>query len=179
MSSKSTVESLLNRVRELEPLIREHAPKSEESRRLSPELVDAYRRAGFYAMYRPEAWGGAGLDPISFLKVVEALARIDAASGWNVGNAASFDCFLVPLFSEEGAREMSDGSHVTHAGAVNPPGRGIPVDGGYRVTARTPFVSGCHEASWCTLGSTSSTETSLEAQRRSRSSTSRPCPGTR
>jgi alkylation response protein AidB-like acyl-CoA dehydrogenase len=126
MSSKSAVESFLDRVRELEPLIREHAPKSEELRYMSPVLVDAYKQAGFYAMYRPKTWGGAELDPIGLLRVVEAIARLDAPSAWNVGNASTFDCFLVPLFSEEGAREIAGGSEAVHSGAVHPPGGGFP-----------------------------------------------------
>lgn len=33
-------------------------------------------------------------------------------------------------------------------GGLNPTRKAIPVKGGYRVTGRTPFVSGAHEDSW-------------------------------
>ena len=60
----TTLDGLLGRVRELEPLIREHAPRAERERRLAQPVSDALRDAGFFRIFRPASRGGGlELDP--------------------------------------------------------------------------------------------------------------------
>lgn len=47
---------------------------------------------------------------------------------------------------EAGAREVAGAPYF--AGGLFPLGRAVAVDGGYRLTARCPFASGCQQASW-------------------------------
>jgi indole-3-acetate monooxygenase len=75
---------LLSAVRTLEPLIREHADAAEQQRHLSLPVVTALAEAGIFRMYTPRAFGGFEVDPLTFFGVVEALAGIDASTGWCV-----------------------------------------------------------------------------------------------
>jgi len=43
------------------------------------EAVDALGRLGFLGMLIPEAWGGAGLDTVTYLLALEEIARVDAS----------------------------------------------------------------------------------------------------
>lgn len=145
--SAPTTEELLQRVRELEPLIREHAAAAERDRRMPKPVSDAMRDAGFFRMYRPEALGGLGLDPVSAFRVMEALARIDSAAGWNAAISNASEPFGAGL-TEEAARIAYGSPDNVFAGSFNPPRTAVPVDGGYRVTGQTPFNSNCYAANW-------------------------------
>lgn len=80
-------------------------------------------------------------------RVVEELARIDSATGWNVSLANSSEPFGA-WFPDGAAEEVFGVPGTTMAGAFNPPRRAVRVDGGFELTGRTTFNSNCHAANW-------------------------------
>jgi alkylation response protein AidB-like acyl-CoA dehydrogenase len=50
-----------------------------------------------------------------------------------------------PWFSDAGAREIFGGDAIA-VGGQQPPRKAIPVEGGYLISGRTPYVSGAHQA---------------------------------
>src|ERR1700740_3664930 len=150
MSSDSGGESLaalLEAVHEIEPVIRAHAADAEASRRLPDIVADAMRRHGLYRMWRPRAFGGLELDPMTAFEVLETVSRIDSSAGWNLQLSSAVDAFGV-WFTDEGAEEIFGRPDAAFAGAFFPFRRAVAVDGGYRVTGQTPFTSGAHQAQW-------------------------------
>ena len=142
-----TAESLLDKVRDIEPVIRGHAEEAEHNRRLSQAVVDAMRDAGLFRVWTPRALGGFELDPMSAYRIYEAVARIDSAAGWCLANSASMPP-IGPWLPDEGAAEVFGEPQTITAGTLFPPAEAVPVDGGYRVTGRMPFVSLCQSATW-------------------------------
>ena len=142
----STRETLLNTVRALEPIIRQHADEAERERRLSTAVAVAMRDAGLYRMWRPKALGGLEVDPMTAFHVVEEIAWIDSAAAWNLQIANAIETF--GGWFPESAQEVFGDPEAIPAGAFNPVRQAVPCDGGYRVTGRTPFVSGAHQARW-------------------------------
>lgn len=140
--------SLLEAVKGIAPIIRENAAVSERERRLSDQTVDAMKRAGFFRMCKPRAFGGMDVDPMTAIRVYEEVSRIDMSAGWNLflsSSGINF-CNWIP---DEGLEEFLAGDPDSIlGGAVYPPGKAIQVDGGYRITGRWPFASGCHHAAW-------------------------------
>jgi alkylation response protein AidB-like acyl-CoA dehydrogenase len=143
----STLDGLLEGVRALEPVVRRHAAEAERERRLSQPVVEALHAAGVYRMWRPEAFGGLEVDPLTGFRVIEEISRIDSAVGWNLQASAVTD-LLGPWFSDAGAEEIFGDPRTIFAGAFFPPRSAVPVAGGYRVTGRITFVSGAHQANW-------------------------------
>jgi len=144
----TTVDALLEKVKEISPIIREHAQEAEKARRLSRPVVEAMLKAGLYTMARPKAFGGLELDPVSIYRVVEAVARHDSAAGWNLQLSVAVNCLLAWL-PDEGAAEIMDGHPDAILGSsFTPTGQAIPVEGGYRLSGQWPFVSGAHDCSW-------------------------------
>jgi alkylation response protein AidB-like acyl-CoA dehydrogenase len=141
-----TTTALLDIVQKIEPVLRENAGLAEQACRLQDASVQAMRDAGLCAMWVPEALGGLELDPVSTFSVLEEVARIDAAAGWNLQLTVGFAVFGAWL-PDEGAREIFS-RDVVVAGALFPPARAVRAEGGYRITGRMPFVSGCHHADW-------------------------------
>jgi len=138
--------SLIDTVHALTPQIEAAADDNEQARRLSPLLAEAIAQAGLFRLWRPRSLGGEELDAASFVRVVEAVSRIDGAAGWCVciaGNT-SLPCGRLP---KQAAHEIfgSDPNIVT-AGTWPPLGKAVVVDGGYQVTGRWPFASGCHHS---------------------------------
>jgi alkylation response protein AidB-like acyl-CoA dehydrogenase len=139
--------ALLDTVRRLEPVIREHSADAERERRLPAAVANAMRDHGLYRTWRPKAFGGYEADPMTAFQVFEEVSRIDSAAGWNLQLSCGVDAFG-PWFSDQGAQEIFGAADAMFAGAFFPARRAVPVDGGYRVTGRTPFVSGVNHCSW-------------------------------
>jgi alkylation response protein AidB-like acyl-CoA dehydrogenase len=137
----------------LRSVIRSHREDIEREQRLPKALVERFHAAGFYSLVTPRELGGLEVDPLTYVRVVELMAEAAGAAGWNLANNSI--CQLIALgLPDEGVHEIyADGADAVIAGtAVMGGGRAVPVDGGYRVTGRWPFGSGCQEGSWM-LGS--------------------------
>ena len=150
IASPPTVSGLLATVERLRPLIEEHALEAEANRRLSPHVYQAMVDAGLFGMMAPQRFGGMELPPTEVMPVWEAVARIDSAAAWNlVMNQviASYAAWL----PAQGADELFGGGPTTVAGAFSPPAAASRVHGGWRVTGRVPFASGCDHAAWVAL----------------------------
>jgi alkylation response protein AidB-like acyl-CoA dehydrogenase len=126
----------------LAPRIEETRATSAEERRLPDELARAMAEAGLFALLVPRALGGLELDPLAAADVVEAASRIDGSVGWAVmigAQSAWHAAFLPPPVAERVLGRPA----ATLAGVLRPGGRAVPVDGGYRVSGRWGFASGC------------------------------------
>src|SRR5262245_27278897 len=137
--------SLLERVRLIEPILRASAPEAESDRKLSDAAWGAMREQELCYVWRPNAFGGLETDPISAFRVFEEVSRIDSAAGWNLQLAAGADIFGA-WFPDGGAKEAFGEAGAVLAGSFFPPRKAIPVEGGYRVTGQSAFVSAVHHA---------------------------------
>jgi indole-3-acetate monooxygenase len=126
----------------LAPRIEQTRAASAAQRRLPDELARSMAEAGLFALLVPHALGGLELDPLTAADVVEAASRIDGSAGWAVmigAQSAWFTAFLPPPVAEQ----VVGRPRATLAGVLRPGGRAVPVDGGYRVSGRWGFASGC------------------------------------
>ena len=149
MMARTSMESaLLETARSRVPSLREGAAESERARRVPADVAHHLARAGFFRMLVPEAIGGAEVSPACFVEVLATLAEGDAAAAWHVMTGATTGLLLAYL-PEEGARELlgPDGDGIL-AGVFAPMGRATPTEGGYRLSGRWPFASGCENAAF-------------------------------
>jgi alkylation response protein AidB-like acyl-CoA dehydrogenase len=137
----------------LRPVIRAYHDELEREQRLPKALVEQFHAAGFYRLVRPRELGGLQADPLTYLRTVELLSEGSGSVGWNLCNNNIAQLVTLGL-PDAGIREIyGPGGDVAVAGtAVQGGGRAVPVDGGYRVTGRWPFGTGCQESPWM-LGS--------------------------
>jgi indole-3-acetate monooxygenase len=141
----TTPEWVLESARELAPTIAQRAGEVEAARRVPRDLLDQLIGAGCFGMLMPRSHGGVGADLAAAMRLFETLARADASVGWTVmiGGAAWVDLAGLPRATFDA---LFTGAPVIVAGAFNPAGSITPVDGGYRVTGRWGFASGCEHA---------------------------------
>ncbi len=143
-----TVNRLLADIRKLAPEITARAAEFEAARRIPLDMVEALKSIGAFCMFMPRSHGGLELDLPSGLTIISALSRLDGSVGWtvSVGNTAGIFASLLPRETyDQVYRNRSD---VLIAGSGQPAGTAEPAPGGYRVSGRWPFASGCLHAEW-------------------------------
>ncbi|MGE0321032.1 MAG: acyl-CoA dehydrogenase family protein [Polyangiaceae bacterium] len=126
--------------------LRELAGRHEAERRVDPELVRELAALGAFRLLVPSELGGGEGTPAGFVSLLDELARGDAAAAWCVMTGATTG-LLSAYMPREGASEIWQPGSVT-AGVFAPMGEAQAVDGGYVVSGRWPFASGCENADW-------------------------------
>jgi indole-3-acetate monooxygenase len=137
----------------LRPMLRRFREEIEREQRLPPALVEELREAGLYRMTIPRTLGGLEVDPLTYLRAVEVLAEGAGSVGWNLANNGIGQLVTLGL-PDEGVEEIHGGGvpAIIAGTAVQGGGQAVPVSGGYRVSGRWQFGSGCRESAWM-LGS--------------------------
>ena len=136
---------ILERARALAPAIARRGDEIAGLRRLPADLVAELKAAGVFRMPMPAVWGGPEMSPRAQNEVVETLSAADASVGWCV-MIGSDTGFFASFFDEAVAREIYPDLDMVTAGLVQPVGRALRVPGGYRVSGRWAFGSGCTHA---------------------------------
>ena len=140
---------LVQAAADMRPVLRTFREEIEREQRMPAALVSQLRAAGFYKMVIPRTLGGLEVHPLVFLRVVELMAEGVGSVGWNIANNGIGQLISLGM-PEEGTREVyAKGADTIIAGtAVQGGGRAVPVEGGYRISGRWQFGSGCQESDW-------------------------------
>lgn len=141
-------QGILDAVRELAPAIAPRAAEIEAGRRIPRDLLDELIGTRVFGLLRPVTHGGVGADLPDALPVFETLARADASVGWTVMIGSGSWCDLAQLPRTTFDELFAGQTDVITAGVFNPTGTITGADGGYRVTGRWSFASGCEHADW-------------------------------
>lgn len=138
--------TLVDRAVALAPLVREHADQAEADRHLGETVAVALAEAGLHRLGAPPSYAGADASPRHQLEAIEAVAYADGATGWNLMIGIE-NLALMALQWRHGAELMSDPLTIV-CGSTAAVCRADAVDGGWRVSGRWPWASGCHNAHW-------------------------------
>jgi len=109
MTSTST--DWLARAHEFGSIIQKYRDEAEQARQMPRPLFEALRDAGFFRLWLPRRCGGPEVDMRTLIRVVEELACLDGAAGWNVMISAVGSAFAAYL-PEETARELFAPAHT-------------------------------------------------------------------
>jgi alkylation response protein AidB-like acyl-CoA dehydrogenase len=139
--------------RKLVPLIEAEADATEAARTLSPAVVEAFAESGLFGLLVPAVLGGLEADAPTTLAVFEELSRADPSTGWTFLANTSTSGFAGAFCGDAAVEAMFPaGQVVTHAGMLGPRGQAVPEPGGYVVSGRFSFGSGCGHADWIGAG---------------------------
>jgi len=129
-------------------LIRANADAIDAARELPRPVFEALADAGLFHLAVPRTIGGAELDFPTYVQVIEEIAKADASTAWAVNQGGTFatrSAFMAP----DVARAIW--IDTPRSVVSNTPGataKAVVVPGGYRVTGRQPFSTGCKHSSW-------------------------------
>jgi alkylation response protein AidB-like acyl-CoA dehydrogenase len=96
-------------------------------------------------MSMPRAWGGPEVDILSQVEILEVLSAADTSAGWCAMIGADSGFYAAALSDVDG-RELYPRLDCITAGWVIPAGTLEVTDGGYRLSGRWSFGSGCTHA---------------------------------
>ena len=147
----ATDPTLVEAVRALAPLIREHADAIERDRCLPPPVLRGLIEADLFRLLAPRELGGAEADPLIVCRVVEEASQLDGAVGWCVMIGTCYSLFG-GLLPREAAAEIFTGPESVVAGAFRLNGTARAVDGGYVVSGRWSLGSGIPHSTWALGG---------------------------
>ena len=134
------------RAEALAPRIAAAADEIERERRLPQHLLAALHDAGLFRLLLPRSLGGAETDPLTFARVVTAVAMADGSTAWCLcqNTVCSIVAAWLPVESARAIFAPPDAVLAWGPG----PARAQAAPGGYRVTGRWSFASGCRHATW-------------------------------
>jgi indole-3-acetate monooxygenase len=139
---------LLTALRELAPELSSRSKEIEDGRRVPSDIATRLRKLGLFRTLLPRSLGGLELTAPDALQMLEILAAADSSVGWMamIGVTSQIFCTRAPLALLE--RIYRDDPDTLAVGVGTPAGQAEKIDGGYRVSGRWPFASGCQNAQW-------------------------------
>lgn len=145
-------QDVLDNVRDLLPSIAERAGETDRARVVPAESIAALTEAGMFRLLQPKKYGGLEGDPLTFYEAVRAISGACGSTGW-VSSVMGVHPWQVALFPKAAQDEVwSDGPDTLMASSYAPVGQLNRADGGFRLSGRWSFSSGCDHADWLLLG---------------------------
>lgn len=153
-----TREEMIARAQALLPALRERSAEAEKNRRLPDETVAEFREAGFHKIMQPKHFGGYELGIDTAAECIRTLASACGSSGWvaNLFMIHNWQASLFPMKAQEEYWGSGD-DVVCSTVSFSPKSEMKEVEGGFRLTGRWKFSSGCDFASWFIIMKPSST----------------------
>src|SRR6185503_20630178 len=135
---------LIARAVALRERIRAEQDASEARGCHSPELQEAFVKAGFYRTLQPKRFGGYELDYPTFYKAMIEISRGDPGVGWCVILGATHGAQVASHWPEQAQMELfgPEGHFIAPHRAQGPAGKCRRVDGGYHVEGVWSYASG-------------------------------------
>jgi 3-hydroxy-9,10-secoandrosta-1,3,5(10)-triene-9,17-dione monooxygenase len=142
-------EKLVGAARELVPVLRERARKTEQQRRVPDETIGDLQDAGLFKVLQPGCYGGYEADLATYFEVVLALSAADGSVGW-VYSVLLVQTWALSLMDPQASQEVWGRDPSTLMSSASAPRSGYidKVPDGYRIAGQFGFSSGCHHASW-------------------------------
>lgn len=141
-------QKLLSAIHDMAPAICARSAEIEAARELPDGLIHDLTAAGCFRMFVPRSHGGLELDLPSSLEIFEALARADGSTGWTMMIGAEAALLLALLPRKRFDALYADGPDLKGAGSFTPSGEAKVTAGGFEVSGRWPFASGCLHSKW-------------------------------
>ena len=144
--------AVLQRARRLIPLLAERAPEAAAARRVPAATIAEYRDAGILRILQPRRFGGMQGRFSLFSRIVEELTYGCASSAWVYAVLAEHQWIIAQYPNEAQIDVWGDDPEAVASSSLAPRAAAKRVPGGWRLSGRYPFSSGCDYAQWAILG---------------------------
>lgn len=153
MSVIPTREELVNKARLMQPALKAKQKEAYANRRLDPEIMREMIDNGFYKILQPKRYGGYEHDPQTFFDVQMTIAEACMSTAWVLGVLGCHP-YQLALFDDKAQREVwGENPDTLVSSSYQPVGKVEVVEGGFKLSGRWGFSSGCEYADWVLLGS--------------------------
>ena len=143
---------MLERARALIPRLAERAPAAAAARKLPEQTIAEYRDAGILRILQPKRFGGMQGRFSLFSRIVEELTYGCASSAWVYAVLAEHQ-WIIAQYPEQAQIDVwGEDPLVVASSSLAPRDAARRVPGGWRLSGRYPFSSGCDYAQWAIIG---------------------------
>ncbi|QIG43009.1 flavin-dependent monooxygenase [Nocardioides anomalus] len=150
--SQAATQSVLDGVRDLLPTFRDRADEAERLRVVPESSVKELEETGFFRLLQPRRFDGLEADPVDFYTAVRDVASACGSTGW-VSSVVGVHPWQVALFADEAQQAVWGEDTATRlSSSYAPTGKATVTDGGYRLSGKWSFSSGCDHCQWVLLG---------------------------
>jgi 3-hydroxy-9,10-secoandrosta-1,3,5(10)-triene-9,17-dione monooxygenase len=144
--------SLLDHARALVPALAERAAATEAAREVSSETIAALHATGILHVLQPRRFGGLQQPFDLFSRIIETLAEGCASSAWVYAVLAEHQ-WIIASYPERGQIDVwGDNPRAVASSSLAPRETATRTAGGWRLSGRFPFSSGCAHAQWAIIG---------------------------
>jgi 3-hydroxy-9,10-secoandrosta-1,3,5(10)-triene-9,17-dione monooxygenase len=135
------------------PVLKARSEAANDARTLQAETIAQMQAAGFFRVMQPARYGGYEYDPGVFSDIQMALAEGCMSAAWLYG-VVGVHPFQLALFDGRAQEDVWGKDTSTLASSsYQPVGQVERVDGGFLLSGRWGFSSGCEHSQWVLLGS--------------------------
>ena len=132
--------------------LKAQAAANADGRRLSDATAKVLRDTGAMRLVQPARYGGLEADPRVFVEAMMLAAQFDGAAGWVLGVVGVHN-WHIGLYADEVQQEVwGEDPDTWVSSSYNYVGRASRVEGGFRLSGRWSFSSGCEQAKWVFVG---------------------------
>ncbi|MFZ1887737.1 MAG: acyl-CoA dehydrogenase family protein [Candidatus Binataceae bacterium] len=129
-----------------------NAAEDDGMRRLSDPTWKLLLDGGFLRALQPARFGGGEVSLAEFVDAAIELSRASPSAGW-VAGVIGVHPWQLALFSDKAQQEMWGTDPTTmHSSSYNPTGKAEKAAGGYKISGRWSFSSGCDHCRGVMLG---------------------------
>jgi 3-hydroxy-9,10-secoandrosta-1,3,5(10)-triene-9,17-dione monooxygenase len=151
--SIATPDALRKRARDMIPALKARSDAATAARQIPDETIREMQEAGFFRVLQPKRHGGYEMDPQVFFDIQMTLAEGCMSTAWVYG-VIGVHPFQLALFDQRAQQDVWGKSEATLASSsYQPVGKVERVEGGFRLSGRWGFSSGCDHCDWVLLGS--------------------------
>jgi len=144
--------AVLDGVRDLLPTIRERADEGERLRVVPEASIKELEETGFFRLLQPQRFDGLEADPVDFYTAVRDIASACGSTGW-VSSVVGVHPWQVALFADEAQQAVWGSDTSTRlSSSYAPTGKAVVTDGGFKLSGKWSFSSGCDHCQWVLLG---------------------------
>ena len=145
-------QAVLDGVRDLLPGIRERADEAERLRVVPEASIKELEEVGFFRLLQPRRFDGLEADPVDFYTGVRDIAGACGSTGW-VSSVVGVHPWQIALFPDAAQQAVWGTDTATRvSSSYAPTGKAVLSDGGYTLSGKWSFSSGCDHCSWVLLG---------------------------
>ena len=145
--SQSNHGSYLAAARELVARVASVSSDIDQKRELPSTLFIELADKGFFRLLVPRGLGGAEIDYLEYLRIIQTFASADGSTGWCLNQNNVFATVSAKM-PEALARQIWGSQRAVVANGPPAKAYAVAVSGGYRLTGRWNFSSGCRHARW-------------------------------
>lgn len=145
-------QTLLTRAADLVPALAAREAAANLGRSVPPETIADYHRTGILRVMQPRRFGGHQASFDLFSRIVETLAEGCAASAWVYAVLGEHQWIIACMPEQAQIDVWGDNPEAVASSLLAPREFARRAAGGWRLSGRFPFSSGCHHAQWAIIG---------------------------